>query len=293
MASHPKTQKPRLSIREMATELRGRIDIETDPEVKEKLVKKLRNIGQQPMPDWMKGPSKGKNGNGRPRTGNKAVNLNHNATEVGSSHAHLDHAYNRFLEGLDQDEFRMALAAEKNKKFQSVLFWIGHPSTEKWSLTALLKRAGITLPEAMDLYGRYRTACAVRVAMDRTPKIMADTADDAENKLVACPRCDGFGTLDLDDVKEGRSSVRTCPECEGSGKVKQSGDNDSRKIIFEVAGLMNKKGPMIDARAINFLGAGRFSVENSVKEIEGWDDQKQISAGAENSDIIDAESEDK
>ena len=270
----------------------------------------LKKAYVPPIPESMKGPSKGKNGNGRPRTGNKAIDFLKDGSEIGSSHAHLVHAYNRFLEGIDEKDLHSALALDPRRKMQICLAALTHPGIVsatrrgsgkpgEWSIAAILKRQGLTLIELMDTYGRYRTSQAIRVAMDRSPKIMTHTADDAENRMVVCSRCDGFGTLDIDreeeSVKRQKALLRTCPECKGTGEVNQSGDSEARKLIFEVAGIAGKKGPMVDARQIHIGQAGGFSVENSVKEMEGWADEDQpkltsgTSGGNSDSEILDAE----
>lgn len=252
--------------------------------------KPLKNLGMKPLPSHMKGPAKSKSGVGRPRTGNKAIEMDRvtGQIEIGKSHAHLDHAYNRFLEGIPEPELHTMMATTpgpqdlKKNKFIRALNFITAPHNKKilrrgtglpgeWSMAACLKHCGITLPELMQEYGRYRTAQAIRIAMDRSPTIITHAADDAENRKVICPRCDGYGTLNLGDgeesAKKRKVMIRTCPECEGDGRVTQSGDAEARKLVLEVAGIAGKKGPMVDARSVHY-GHGVFSVESLVKGME-------------------------
>lgn len=271
--------------------------------------KLLKREAIHPIPATMIGPAKGKNGNGRPRTGNKSLSMQVDTNgkltgEIGASHAHLDHAYNRFLEGIKEPDLLQALAVApgpdslRKNKYQQALLMLTHPAYVKhsrrgtglpgeWSIASIMKRTGITLQDLMDVYGRYRTAQAIRIAMDRSPTIITHAADDAENRKVVCPRCDGLGTLDLDAVAEETSEkrrkavVRTCPECKGSGEVTQSGDAEARKLVLEVAGIAGKKGPVVDARSVHY-GNGTFSVESLVKGME------QLEAPE---DVIDIESE--
>lgn len=262
--------------------------------------------GLKPIPDSMRGPAKGKGGVGRPRTGNLATVMDpHTGTELGASHAHLDHAYNRFLEGISEPDLHQALAVDPKKKYQQALLMLTHPAYTRalrrgsgkpgeWSITAVLKKVGVTLPELMEVYGRYRTSQAVRIAMDRSPTIISHTADDAENRSVPCPRCDGFGTLDLDfseeeSSKKRKASVRTCPECDGTGKVIKSGDNEARKLVLEVAGIAGKKGPMVDARSIHMNGQGSYSVESMIKGMEEAEDADTARPLLAEGEITDAE----
>lgn len=281
--------------------------------------RKLKSHGLKPIPESMKGSPTGDKA-GRPRTGNRSARLSDDGTEIGSSHAHLDLAYNRFLEGIDEGELQTALSmvpADPKKKYRNALLMLTHPKyisgtrrDEKnkgkpgsWSLAAILKHAGITLPEMMEVYGRYRTSQAIRIAMDRTPTIMTHTADDAENKQVVCPRCDGLGTLDLDAAREetekkrAKAVVRTCPECKGTGEVTQSGDMEARKLVFEVAGIAGKKGPVVDARQLHLTTpAGGFSVESLVKEMEVGEEREERLLGAPvmaAEEVIDVEEEEE
>lgn len=279
--------------------------------------KLLKREGLPPISPALIGPAKGKNGSGHPRTGNKAIRPNFSdPSEIGSSHAHLDHAYNRFLEGIEEGELHQALATHpgpaelRKNKYQQALLMLTHPRYVKvsrrdgpgkdggakngaWSIAAIMKHAGVTLQELMEVYGRYRIAQATRIAMDRSPTIISHAADDAENRKVVCPRCDGLGTLDIDAAREEvqekrrKAILRTCPECEGSGRVMQSGDAEARKLVLEVAGLVGKKGPVVDARSVHY-GNGVFSVESLVKSMEAGEQPTALIEDGSRS-ILDAE----
>lgn len=248
---------------------------------------------------------------GRPRTGNKDtdyVTTKDGTIEPGAHHAALDHAYNRFLEGIDEKELHSALALSPNKYHHQVLFMLTHPKEliairkgtgkpGEWGLSAHLKKLGLTLNDLMEVYGRYRTSQAVRIAMDRSPRIIEHTADDAENRQVVCPRCDGMGTLDLDavqeEVKAGRgrakkATLRACPECKGTGEVMQSGDMEARKLVLEVAGIAGKRGPSVDARTVN-LNGGTFSVESFIKNVEAIEGSNNAVDSQPDSGIIDVD----
>ncbi len=265
----------------------------------------LKKHAMKPIPASMKGPAKSKSGVGRPRTGNLATTVDAiTGTELGRSHAHLDHAYNRFLDGIEEADLQQALAVDPKKKFQDALLVLTHPNYRSgtrhgtgkpgaWSTAAVLKHVGITLQDLMDVYGRYRVSQAVRIAMDRSPRIMEHTADDAENRKVVCSRCDGLGTLDMDAAREEvqekrrKAIVRTCPECKGTGEVVQSGDAEARKLVLEVAGIAGKRGPMVDARSVHY-GHGVFNVESLVK---GMEQLEAPETAPEDRSILEAEEE--
>jgi uncharacterized protein YbaR (Trm112 family) len=287
----------------------------TNREVRERNTAKLLADPTVKLPKSIIGPASGGKG-GRPRSGNHSTELSvarDGTIELGAHHAALDHAYNRFLEGIDEKELHNALALSPNKRHHAILFTLTHPKElirirrgtgkpGEWGLSAHLKKLGMNLNDLMEVYGRYRTSQAVRIAMDRSPTIIKHTADDAENRLVVCPRCEGLGTLDLDLTREQnelktpkqiKEKIRACPECRGTGEVMQSGDMEARKLVLEVAGIAGKRGLSVDARTVN-LNGGTFSVESFIKNveaIEGSNDSDFAVDSQPDSGIIDLESE--
>jgi hypothetical protein len=198
---------------------------------------------------------------------------------------HMDRPFNHFLEGIPFDELIQALATTQGTKYKRAFATLNadakyreaNPNKKIRSVAGGLRDCGITLQDLMETYGRYRTASAVRIAMDRSPQIIAHAADDAQNRKVYCPRCDGLGEISADD------GFRICPECKGAKEITQSGDGEARKLVLEVAGIAGKKGPVVDARSVHY-GHGVFSVESLVRGME------QLEA-PEDSSIIEAETE--
>lgn len=234
----------------------------------------------------------------------RARNVPRVIQQDGSLHGCHDIPYNRFIERIDSEAFQEALGMQKAIRYQMALKRIlnhnvilSRGGRARSFVSTILKEEGITLQEAVEVYGRWMLAKATQVAVYRAPQIMNDIADDASNKQVVCPRCDGLGTLDVDlgesQKKKAKATIRTCPECKGIGTITQSGDSESRRIILEVAGLAGKRGPLVDARSVHLSGGGHVNVESLVKDMETGEDVPMIAAPQEEEiDIIEAEVDD-
>ena len=101
---------------------------------------------------------------------------------------HMDRPFNHFLEGIPFDELIQALATTQGTKYKRAFATLNadakyreaNPNKKIRSVAGGLRDCGITLQDLMETYGRYRTASAVRIAMDRSPQIIAHAADDAQ-----------------------------------------------------------------------------------------------------------------
>ena len=97
----------------------------------------------------------------------------------------------------------------------------------------------------------------VRMA-EHIPDVMEDVAVDAKSRDVACNKCDGVGIVHradgVDEHGEKQYKQVQCPFCEGKGTVRQIGDTDARKLIFEAAKLTGVRGPLIAQQINEFSG---------------------------------------
>jgi len=68
------------------------------------------------------------------------------------------------------------------------------------------------------------------------PQIMADVTNNALNRDVVCPRCDG-----LKNVRDGEAESRVCPVCKGEGQVRVPGDPHAIELVFEALALVFRR----------------------------------------------------
>jgi hypothetical protein len=130
----------------------------------------------------------------------------------------------------------------------------------------MARECNVTFKELAAIVKEHKTAEGqIRLAM-RIPQVMEDVAADALNTTEFCPKCQGVGTivdqtkppakLDEDDPRAEALPVPiTCPQCKGAGEIKKSGDQFARKLVFESAGLIGGRGPLV-AIQNNTLNAG-------------------------------------
>jgi len=96
------------------------------------------------------------------------------------------------------------------------------------------------------------------------PKILEDTAIDAQTRVVTCSMCDGEGKVGSDSAVN-RQRIGVCSTCHGDGKVRLLGDKDSRQLMFETAGL--RKGGAVQAVQVN-VGNSVPQLEDMITEVE-------------------------
>jgi hypothetical protein len=178
------------------------------------------------------------------------------------THAKEDIAYGMFLDALnlDQSEMQIALAGSQDDRFRKFLSMIGRKrGRATLSLQYCAKFCGIQLHEFMEWALKAENQRALMIAMRRAPRITAKMADIAEEIVEHCERCDGTGVvtapkgLDLSvpgyrmlgmDENNQEIWVRTCPHG-ADGLIRRTGSEHAQDRILELAGLINKKGPMV------------------------------------------------
>ena len=117
------------------------------------------------------------------------------------------------------------------------------PRARGQSLRKLCADARISFPA---LYFIFKDALKARahaevliVQSQHLPAIMEDTCLDAMAQTSPCPFCDGAGSRILD------GESLSCLQCEGTGKIRKPGSAESRKLVFESAGLTGKRAPLV------------------------------------------------
>ncbi len=130
----------------------------------------------------------------------------------------------------------------------------------------ILDKAGITFGDLAVASRDYRITVALIQACVASPKIVQDIADNAENQVISCKRCDGLGELPERDV-EGEIGSRVCPVCKGSNQVCEPGDRHAREQFLQLVGLDGK-------------GAHEVQV-NIKREHRGWESLEQVITVAE------------
>ena len=101
-----------------------------------------------------------------------------------------------------------------------------------------MRRFSISL--LVDAWVDYNRLLGLMYMATDLPQIMEDVTNNARNRDVVCPRCDGLKT-----VRDGETESRTCPVCKGTGDVQVPGDSHAIQLVFEALGLIGCKEPVI------------------------------------------------
>jgi len=192
-----------------------------------------------------------------------------------------------FYEEVDLPEFKEALQYSKDPKFLMLYQAISTPSLHKCSFAELCRRCGLGIRDISDIYRDHQKHRGLMRAFAHIPKVLEDTAIDAQTRVVVCSECNGRGKVGADKSKN-RQKLGVCPVCHGDGKRRLIGDKDSRQLIFETAGL--KKGGSVQAVQVN-VGGEVPHMEDVIAEVEDAIDIKaeQVSEEEENVRNGDAE----
>src|SRR5262245_5564957 len=102
------------------------------------------------------------------------------------------------------------------------------------------RRFGISLQDLVDVWKEYNRLVGLMYMATQLPQIMADVTNNAKNRDVVCPRCDG-----LKKVRDREAKSRICPVCKGEGRVTVPGDPHAIELVFEVLRVIGRKAPAI------------------------------------------------
>ncbi len=155
-----------------------------------------------------------------------------------------DHALKRFYETLSQDEITQALFHSPDPRVLQLLEYMFDPQYRNHSFTKLCRECHLYLGDIVDAFKNYQLDLGIIAMAKHAPKILLDTAKDAESTKGVCLNCQGSGEiLELGSDPEDPDLV-TCPSCFGDGAIVIPGHDKSRELFFKTMGLL-KAGPMI------------------------------------------------
>jgi hypothetical protein len=136
-----------------------------------------------------------------------------------------------------RDGFLSAALASTNPKAGALAEMLLDSAYAKHGTKALAKKAGLTVPEIVDMYRDRKWLESVIAVHEQLPDILRDAATDAKAALVPCSACRATG---LDE------KGAECFICRGIKLVRKPGDKDKLKFVGEAAGLVGKTGPAVE-----------------------------------------------
>lgn len=157
-------------------------------------------------------------------------------------------ALNHFSKHISREELAHALGDADDTRAMQLANLMLDPEYAKTTVGVLANKVGLTTSSVIEAYRKRKVAESTAIILKHAPQIMEDVAEDAKSRIVVCPTCKGEKVVEIRTPD--RVTCAPCLTCEQTGKVKESGDNNARKLVFESIGLIGKTVPLIDARKV-------------------------------------------
>ncbi len=177
-----------------------------------------------------------------------------------------DTALKRFYETLSQDEITQALFHSPDPRVSQLLEYMFDPKYRSWGFTKLCRECHLYLGDIVDAFKNYQLDLGIIAMAKHAPKILADTAIDAQSTKGVCMSCRGTGQVtEFAEGPEDEPKEGICPDCMGDGTIRVPGHDKSRDLFFKTMGLL--KAPPMIAQQFNFPSAGAVpTVEDEITE---------------------------
>ena len=135
-----------------------------------------------------------------------------------------------------RDGLLKAAVASQNPKAAVLAELLLDPAFKNSGTKKLAQRAGLTMPEIVDLYRDKQWLETTLILHEKLPAIIDGATDDAKPKMVPCEECKASGKSETGDK---------CWVCGGWGEVRRPGDKDKLNFVGEAVGMTGKKGPFV------------------------------------------------
>jgi hypothetical protein len=174
-----------------------------------------------------------------------------------------DPVYARYIQDLDMDELRLALAKSNSPNAVKFLSHLANPLFATTDIVTLAKLCSIGLTDMMQIWRNHKLTHAVQVMVDASPTLAAHAVEDAKSGKTCCKRCDGSGRMQI-ITKEGKHRWPSCVVCDGKGWINQVGDHRARELVFRSVGLVHNEAAMVNVQINN----STHSVTSVLDELE-------------------------
>src|SRR4029077_10795513 len=176
--------------------------------------------------------------------------------------ARTDVLFRRLGESMEEEEFTDILQSTADPRAKRLLELLVSPKHMKWSLPRLAMEAGLSYEDVVLMIRNRNLGTGIIRMSSHAPDVMEDVAIDARSREVACPKCRGDKmvpkVIEETDEKTGKVTFaqavdptdghlvfEKCLACDGAGIIRQIGDADSRKLMFETLKLTGRTAPLV------------------------------------------------
>lgn len=193
-------------------------------------------------------------------------------------------SYRRLETSLPRNEMIQVLQPSADPRVQQLLEMLlsSNPEVMKLSLPNIAAQCRLSYAELVREIAKGRVTEGVLRMSKHIPKVLEDTALDARSKNDICDACSGTGQVIENRPQYKKSDDVTwtdCAKCNGKGKIRRPGNTEARKLVFEAAGLTNKRGPAVNVNVRN--GGGNMpSVESEMSSLDRILDIQPVKAAS-------------
>jgi hypothetical protein len=131
---------------------------------------------------------------------------------------------------------QLVAASSSNPKAAILAELLLDPAWRNAGTKALAKKAGLSMPEIVDLYRDKQWLETTLILHEKLPQIIDGATDDAKPRMVPCEECKGTS-------KDEKGA--DCWVCGGWGEIRRAGDKDKLAFVGEAVGMTGKRSPVV------------------------------------------------
>ena len=171
----------------------------------------------------------------------------------------------RVSRGFDRLELAVALQQSGDHDLADLGKLLTIDEHKRTSIDRLAQQLGVPYRRVVECYRDSKRLEGIVAVARRLPKVMSDTAEEAESREKTCSTCEGSGTIVIKKDSDGLpTETKVCIPCEGSGRIRIPGDPVARKQVMEMMELVGPRATPIVAPGANILVTGQ-SLEETLR----------------------------
>jgi len=171
----------------------------------------------------------------------------------------------RVSRGFDRLELAVALQQSGDPDLSDLGKLLTLDDHKRTSIDRLAQQLGVPYRRVVECYRDSKRLEGIVAVARRLPKVMSDTAEEAESRERTCASCEGAGTIVVKKDGEGLPvESKTCIPCEGTGRIRVPGDPVARKQVMEMMELVGPRAVPIVAPGSNIVITGG-SLEDTLR----------------------------
>lgn len=188
----------------------------------------------------------------------------------------------------------LELRAAADKRAERMLTALADPAHTGTSAVKIAAKSGVEIYELTEWVKTWYYHLDTLRRAEEVFYVIRDIAKDALNREEACDKCEGSGRV-------GENKESDCRKCRGTGVIVVHGDRHARRQLLEMQGLVsgprnavqvNVNTPSVPSTIDDILArVNAAQYESEMRRQRYQSQQQQIEGAAEDSGVVDAETE--